>query len=149
MYKHVVLNKTCLEMWQYISYCIYARNFEEKQNSSEEKKIKLRKCLNMQFSGCCQACKMVRRCFLAWIFTSAESPLTAVLTSEIGDGGVLAALVQKGWGGHPGVMSNSIFCTVPLRTFSIGEKCFITLLHTQVMQQAAHCSSKWDRRGFI
>lgn len=73
---------------------------------------------NMQFSLCCQAHKILRRCFLAWIFTNPESPLKITLAFAIGDRGVSAALVQKGWGGRPGAINNSIFCTINIMNFS-------------------------------
>lgn len=74
--------------------------------------------MNMQFSLYCLAYKISRRCFLAWIFTNPESSLTIALTSEIGDRGDLAALVQKGRKGHPGVTNKSIFCTVTIVNLS-------------------------------
>lgn len=70
--------------------------------------------MNMQFALYCQAHKILRRRFLAWICTNPENPLTIALTFEIGDGGVLAALAQKGRGGHPAAISNSIFCSVTI-----------------------------------
>lgn len=86
------------------------------QNSSEDDWLKM--CMNMQFSLYCQACKILRRFFLAWIFTNPEGPLTIAVTFEIGDRGVLATLVQKGQRGHPGAMNNSIFCTITIKNLS-------------------------------
>lgn len=90
---------------------------------------------------CYQAHELLRRCFLAGIFTSAASPVTIALTFEICGRGVLAALGHKGQGGHPGAMNNSIFCTIPWN-FPVDRKGFIILFQKQVTQQA------WGRLYF-
>lgn len=96
------------------------------------------KCVWICNLHCYQVHEILRRCFLAGIFTSVESPATIALTFEIG---VVAALGHKGRGGHPGAMNNSIFCTIPWN-FPLDRKGFISLFQKQVMQQA------WGRLYF-
>lgn len=100
-------------MWWYLLDRIYTYNFEE--GKIQKMMIKVWKCIWIYNFSLCRAHKILRRCFLDWIFTNPQHPLTIALIFELV---MKAALVQKGQGGHPEEINNSTFNTITIMNLS-------------------------------